>query len=225
MNTVSRIVIFLFIILPGMLNAKTYSRPDDSSSTRYRFCGIGIRYYRMPLASVNAFLQSQYNATAFNNVMPAVGLELGLSDHFLVSNLRRTLSRLSLHFYQPQVISTTTASFKLSGAEVYVDVYSGDFIASNQFNLSLGLAWCFGRFRLTQTDITGTTTFSNPYFMPVVQTEGNIILFNRLLIGIRYFYRHDWSKTGWKRKSGNAIDLPGTRLSGGSANAFLAWTF
>jgi hypothetical protein len=222
---IHKILIFIFIILPEFAAAKAFPRQDDSLSKRYKFCGIGVRYYRIPLASVNAFLQSQYNATAFNNVLPAVGLELGVSDLFVISNLRRTLSRLSLHFYQPQVISTATASFKLSGAELYADVYSGDFIASNQLNLSLGLAWCFGRFQITQTDITGTTTFSNPYFIPVLQTEGNVILFKRMLIGIRYFYRHDWSKTGWKRKSGNATDLPGTRLSGGSANAFLAWTF
>lgn len=108
---IQKFLILLFIILPEFAAAKALPRQDDSLFIHNKFCGIGWGARRLPLASLTAFLSHNYGVAPLTSLATSVGIELGISDVILVSNLNRTQNRLSAHIYLPQTTSSSLASF------------------------------------------------------------------------------------------------------------------
>ncbi|MCA6362129.1 MAG: hypothetical protein IM638_03780 [Bacteroidetes bacterium] len=189
------------------------------------YYGAGLGYRPLPLAGVNAFLAAQYGAAGFQSAMFSAGFETGAMGMFVVNQWPSTSGAFAFHYYPAQTVRTSSHEFRLSGYEFFLDGFSCDFLSSEKLVLTAGLGWALGRFRVVQSTQTEESRFVNPYFVPVLRTEFTILLGRYAVLGLRGLYRHDWSKTGWKQKRGNALPFPGTRLSGASATFFVAIPF
>jgi hypothetical protein len=191
-----------------------------------QYIGPGAGFYVLPIASLNSQIKYSGFASGFESNAMYVGLERGRFNHLGTGKTEfNSASLLTFHYLLPQTISDSTREMTLGGWNMQYDGSSFDFINSRKVVFTAGLGFSWGRTKIVSKDAAGETVYTNPYFVPMVRSELSFTLFERVTIGARGAYRHDWSKTGWRRKSGNGGDLPGTRLSGGMYGAFIAFTF
>ena len=106
---------------------------------------------------------------------------------------------LSFNYLLPQEVTSSNDSvkFKLNGYNFQFDLVSFDFLQSDNIVLTGGLAWAFGRLKMTETLGSNVTTFTNPYFDPQLRLEFHVRLGDHFYIGLRGAYRYDWGKTAW----------------------------
>ncbi len=178
-------------------------------------------YYFLPIASLNSQLSTMGIKKGFGN---ATGLGL---DYGYQADEDETINGFfSYHYLLPQNISTPDNSlkFRLNGYNAQFDLGSYDWVATDNITLTGGIAWSFGRLKATENSPQGTTTFTNKYIAPEYRLEFNVRLGGFFYAGIRYAYRDDISKTGWKRSGVESVpDLTGTRLSGTMLGAFIGF--
>ena len=220
--------IFSIIAISFSLKAWSYDGQPSSASDmtdRHSYWGAAGAYYFLPLGSLNSQISTYGFSKGFTNAT-AVGIDHGgeaTSDKFKLP----FVSYLSFHYLLPQEITSTLNSsdkMKLNGYNFQFDFLAWNYLKSEQFSFTAGLAWAFGRLKVTENSPAGTTTFLDKYFAPQLRTEFNIMLGNHFYMGIRASYRVDVTKTGWTRSGiASAPDLPGTRLSGGMVGAFIGF--
>ena len=193
----------------------------SGSSDSHGYNVIGAGYYFLPLASVNSQLGAEGFKSGFNHAI-GVGLEgCGTSP---IQNMNSTeVLYLSFHYLLPQEITDATGLLKskLNGYNAQFDIVGFNFVHSDNVILTAGLAWAFGRLKLTETDGSNTTTYINKYFAPQLRAEFSVRLGSSFYMGVRASYRDDITHTGWKKTGALAPDLPGTRLSGTMAGVFI----
>jgi hypothetical protein len=191
--------------------------PDEIHGYR----GLAGGYYFLPIASLNEHIMYRGASTGFTNAI-GVGYDRGWLYTTPELEGRYLTAFLSFHYLLPQEVKSDSASFKLNGYNAQFDLLGWNFIGSDQVTITGGLAWAFGRLKMTEDEAGAVTKFTNPYFAPEARLEFNVRLGDHFHVGVRGAYRHDITKTSWKR-SGSASDLPGTRLSGTMAGAFIGW--
>ena len=220
-------IFFSVVAIAFSLNAWSFDGTPSSSSDTYNqhsYWGAAGAYYFLPLASLNSQLSS-YGFTSGFTAAKGVGIDRGgeaSSDKLKLP----VVIYLSYHYLLPQEISSHNDSLKmkLNGYNFQFDFMGFNFLNSEQFSFTAGLAWAFGRLKATENSPTGTTTYLDKYFGPQLRTEFNVMLGNHFYIGARASYRADVTKTGWSRSGVTTNpDLVGTRLSGMMAGAFIGF--
>ncbi|MCU0435022.1 MAG: hypothetical protein MUC87_16310 [Bacteroidia bacterium] len=190
-----------------------------------QYIGPAAGFYVLPIASLNSQIMQSGFSKGFDGNAMYIGLDRAKLSHVSQGKEFNAATLLTFHYLLPQTISDSSREMTLGGWNMQYDGSSFDFISSRKVVFTAGLGWTWGRTKIVSNDAAGETVYTNPYFIPMVRSELSFTLFERVTIGARAAYRHDWSKTGWRRKSGNGGDLPGTRLSGGMYGAFIAFTF
>jgi hypothetical protein len=205
-------------------------KSDTSKTYTYYFAAAG-GYYFLPIASLNSQLNAIGIKPGFKN-SAAIGFDYGYKSD---KGKKATVTALfSFHYLPTQYINTVTDSikFRLNGFNMQLDWLSFNWIKSDNLTLTGGLAWVYGRLRVKQ-DSRITTISTNAYTGPEFRLEFNVRFLGHFYAGVRYAYRDDISKTGWKRTYENyllgngsyvtGIFLGGTRLSGTMIGAFIGF--
>lgn len=219
-------VVSTAIVLAAMSFGSTQVQAQNPLKGGMQYIGPGAGFYVLPIASLNSQIRYSGFANGFESNVMYIGLERGRFNHVNASSTEfNSATLLTFHYLMPQTITDSSREMTLGGWNMQYDGSSFDFISSRKVVFTAGLGWQWGRTKIVSNDGTGETVYTNPYFIPMVRSELSFTLFDRVTLGARAAYRHDWSKTGWRKKSGNGADLPGTRLSGGMYGAFIAFTF
>ena len=212
------------IFFPVLITLLSFSFSLRAQNTYY-LAFAGAKYY-LPVASLNSQLKTMGTSTGFADAK-ALGVDAGYKTDGSSSSgfSGKITGLLSFHYLQKQNISSPGDSLKftLGGYNMQFDWASFEWLGSDNFTLTGGLAWAFGRLKVTENTAQGTTTFFNKYVGPEFRLEMNIRLGGFFYAGVRYAYRYDFSKTGWTRSGINNADLTGTRLSGTMIGFFVGF--
>jgi hypothetical protein len=196
--------------------------PAADESHQYTAGGFG--YYFLPLASVKARYTSAGVDMPDGTSMIGVGLDYGYNS--ISSKLDHGVTGLlSFHYLLPQHFSSPgdTVKVAFNGYNAQFDLLGANFLKSQKVTLTGGLAWAFGRIKVTEETALGKSTFLNNYFAPEGRLEFNVRLADHFYIGARYAYRADITKTRWTRSGVNTPDLPTTNMSGTMVGAFIGY--
>lgn len=216
------ICIFSILFLTGIFNS-VFGQMDTRAKLSASMYGIGGGIYQLPIASLNAHLSQGLGLReTFSGNVYYIGYDQGGYARAGDGPMVRVSSLLNFHYLIPQKIGGDSLNFTLRGYNMQFDGFSFNFLPSDRFIFTVGLGFTWGRVRIMREDASGKTDYRNPYFNPMLRSELSATLGERIVIGARAAYRHDWSKTRWKINAGSAGELPGTRLSGCMFGAFIA---
>lgn len=192
------------------------------ASETHKYWAAGGAYYFLPLASVNAHLGTLGIKTGFTD---AIGLGIERGNSAMTSRLTHAVTgMMSFHYLLPQPIPfRDSLTVWLNGYNAQFDLIGGNFLKSEKVTLTGGLAWAFGRLKITEKTNNSKTTFLNNYFAPELRLEFNIRLVEHYYVGLRYAYRYDLTKKSWSKSGSNATDLPSTDMSGTMVGAFIGY--
>jgi hypothetical protein len=188
--------------------------------------GAGLQRYQLPFASVNAQVQQRFGLSGgFGAVLTYVGVECS-AYNLIVNEIERHASAYAgVYFALPQTISNDSIHMTLNSWQMQFDGFSFGFIQGGRVNLIAGLAWSWGNAYIRAQSADTIVKYENPFFAPMLRSELSVKPGKRLVTGVRAAYRHDISKTGWRKYGAGFVQLPGTRLSGGSVGLFFAIDF
>lgn len=201
---------------------KPKAKVDTENSHSYT--GLAGAYYFLPLASVNEQLMSYGFKNGFKNAI-GVGIDRGgeaSSDQFKLP----FVTYMAFHYLLPQDLSAHGDSLKarLNGYNFQFDFLGWNYLNSETMSFTAGIAWAFGRLKVTEKSPVGTTTFLDKYFGPQLRTEFNVMLGDHFYLGARASYRFDLTKTAWSREGvASAEDLAPTQMNGTMVGAFIGY--
>jgi hypothetical protein len=191
----------------------------------YYFCASAGKYY-LPLASLNEQLKGMGTTSGFGNAN-GFGVDWGYKTIYNSSSSFSgdVTGILTYNYLMPQKISSAgdSVKFQLNGYNMQLDWASFQWFGNDNITFTGGLAWAFGRLKVTENSAKGTTTYLNKYIGPEFRLEFNVRLADFFYVGLRYAYRDDITKTGWKKSGVDNPDLTGTRMSGTMIGAFIGF--
>ncbi|MCX6310099.1 MAG: hypothetical protein NT084_00480 [Bacteroidetes bacterium] len=221
-------VSFILIALPAQVESGDLRADDKKSVTptaeeTHAYFAAGCSYYFLPLASVNAQLESMGLKKGFTS---AIGLGLDRGYASVTSKLTHAVTGLmSFHYLLPQESGSAGDSIKatLNGYNAQFDLLGANFLKSQTVTFTGGLGWAFGRLKLTENKNGAKTTFLDKYFAPELRVEFNVRLADHFFIGLRYAYRYDVTKKSWSVSGANPTNLAATDMSGTMIGAFIGY--
>jgi hypothetical protein len=222
MRKLSTVLIVLLSI--QICYGNEYRKRGRIVNIRANYWAVSGAYYFLPLASLNAQMETMGFTKGFSSAM-SIGLDYG--GHFSTTRYNAgTCSLYSFHMLMPQRISSANDSieFLMKGYAAQFDLLNLDFVETQKITVTIGLAWAFGRVKLVQETRGGSSSFYNSYFGPQLRTEFTGWIGKHLAVGVRAAYRHDWTRTGWKATGMVRSQSPaGTRWSGTSVGAYIGF--
>lgn len=205
------------------------AKKDDASAAiptaaeTHKYWAAGASYYFLPLASVNAQLESMGLKNGFTS---AIGLGIDRGYSTMTSKLNHAVTGMtSFHYLLPQALNSPGDSLKatLNGYNAQFDLIGANFLKSEIITLTGGIGWAFGRLKLIENNLGAKTTYLNKYFAPELRLEFNVRFAEHFFIGLRYAYRYDLTKKSWSRSGASSQNLPSTDMSGTMVGAFIGY--
>ncbi|MBI3511086.1 MAG: hypothetical protein HY064_10520 [Bacteroidetes bacterium] len=210
----------LFIAMIVMVFSCKISFAQLSDTHSYTAISTGI--YLPNLATLNSVPSGTYKLGGFSNPL-GIGIDRGATAKSEKLN-HAAVTLLSFQYLLPQTISNDSVSFKLNGYHVLLDIVGFNFLKSDNAVFTGGIAWCFGRFKVTENQKGNVSTFLDPYFDPVLRLQLHVRLGDHFYIGARAGYQYDgFFNSAWK-KSGSTSDVfPALDMSGVNSSFFIGF--
>jgi hypothetical protein len=171
--------------------------------------------YLAAQGSPTGFTSLQTLGTTFSGSLSVVG-DLGVDGTYD--------GAYSLHFFLPQtaVVKQDSLQYQIGGWEFMTSLYGIDvFRRLSYFDFVLAPGFYLGTMRLHRITGHGDELFKNPFIAVMLRADMRFV-FGPFAIGGRWSYRHDTSKSKWRKDSDGS--LPGYRCRELQYMVYVGWT-
>lgn len=120
--------------------------------------------------------------------------------------------------------SNDSLTFTMKGWHVMTSSFGKDLIPGRAVALVLAPGIDWGTMKIFANERGAKSKYKNPFVAPLVRADLRFV-FGHFSFGGRAFYRYDISYSLWKRKTDNALLLPGTHFTGLNIQTFIGYDF
>jgi hypothetical protein len=217
-------ILFLLVFLSGAIAARAGDGIQGASGTNRALFMAGFTNFR-PYA-----LNDRFGLTGMNEFTQLTTFGVGGTGTMATQRAGLSDGEFSVMFYDLLTVKSPIDSsvLKAYGWELMTSLYGYDVLKSvKAVDLVIGPGIYWGSVRLArevQIAPNVKMRYTNPFIAPMLRLD---LRFNfwRFSIGGRISYRYDITRSKWKERDGDLIDLPGYRFREGQYVAYIGFRF